>query len=316
MNDKLSQSEEYITFRSSVPLRQIVVDDDSTKSWKLFDSGPRSISCPLVCLPPVGSGAEVFYKQIMFLTALGYRVIALDYPVYWSVDEFCTGFRNVINSLKLNQIHIFGCSLGGFLALKFLEQNINRQYVVSLFLCNAFMDSSYLHKKWISSTLWALPSVVLKRMLHKDFPGPDSQRSIDMEQVKALDFASDSLNCLNQKKLASRLATCYKNDYARYLHHLQNMPVTLMDVYDDNSIPQYVRDDMHKSFPHAKHAHLKTGGKLPFLSRSSEVNLHLRLHLRPYEHLPISPLLPTTSSSSFFVNKEESCKTEQVIESK
>jgi len=296
MNCKLSHSQEYITFRSSVPLRQIVVDDDATKAWKMFDSGPRSVSCPLVCLPPVGSGAEVFYKQSMFLTSLGYRVIALDYPVYWSVEEFCIGFRNVINNLKLSQVHIFGCSLGGFLALKFLEQSKNRQYVVSLFLCNAFMDSSHLHKRWISSTLWALPSTVLKRMLHKDFPVLSSATT-DQEQLKAIDFASDSLNCLNQKKLASRLSACYKNDYARYLHHLQNMPVTLMDVYDDNSIPQSVREDMQKSFPHARLAHLKTGGKFPYLSRSSEVNLHLRLHLRPYESLPIAAMIAPSNSN-------------------
>lgn len=286
MDNKLSESEEYLTFRSTVPLRQIVVDDD--KEWKMFDSGPRSIKFPLICLPPLGSGAEVFYKQMIFLTSLNYRVIALDYPVYWSVEEFATGFRNIINLLKLNQVHIFACSLGAFLALKFLEQSNNRQYVVSLFLCNAFMDNSHLHKSWLSSTLWALPSAVLKRMLHKDFP---TASVTDTEQLKAVEFTSHSLSCLNQKKLASRLSTCYKNDYARYLHHLQNMPVTLMDVYDDDSIPQCARDDMLKSFPYARQAHLKTGGKFPFLSRSSEVNLHLRLHLRPFETLPISPML-------------------------
>lgn len=56
---------------------------------------------------------------------------------------------------------------------------------------------------------------------------------------------------------------------------LRNMPVTIVDVWDESALCARVREDLYKSYPHAKLAHLKSGGNFPYLSRSDEVNLHL-----------------------------------------
>ncbi|ROT73278.1 putative maspardin isoform X2, partial [Penaeus vannamei] len=84
----LSQSTEYKSFRSTVPLKQVVVDNDGLKVWKLYDAGPRGVRCPLICLPPVSGTADCFYKQILPLTARGYRIISIfnytdSAPVFW-----------------------------------------------------------------------------------------------------------------------------------------------------------------------------------------------------------------------------------------
>ena len=64
----LGQSAEYQSFRSSVPLRKIAIDsEEPDKTWSLFDCGPRSITCPLVCLPPVSGTADVFFLQVSTL---------------------------------------------------------------------------------------------------------------------------------------------------------------------------------------------------------------------------------------------------------
>lgn len=57
---------------------QIIVDDDDSKIWSLYDAGPRSIRCPLIFLPPVSGTADVFFRQILALTGWGYRVIAVS----------------------------------------------------------------------------------------------------------------------------------------------------------------------------------------------------------------------------------------------
>lgn len=62
-------------FQSSL---QIIVDDDDSKIWSLYDAGPRSIRCPLIFLPPVSGTADVFFQQILALTGWGYRVIAVS----------------------------------------------------------------------------------------------------------------------------------------------------------------------------------------------------------------------------------------------
>lgn len=48
-----------------------------------------------------------------------------------------------------------------------------------------------------------------------------------------------------------------------------------MDVWDESALSSKVREDLYKSYPHAKLAHLKSGGNFPYLCRSDEVNLHL-----------------------------------------
>jgi maspardin len=47
------------------------------QGWKIYDSGPKNVKVPLVCVPPVSGTAEVFFKQILALNAKGIRVIAV-----------------------------------------------------------------------------------------------------------------------------------------------------------------------------------------------------------------------------------------------
>lgn len=59
---------------------QIIVDDDDSKVWSLYDAGPKSVRCPIIFLPPVSGTAEVFFQQVLALTGWGYRVISVSDP--------------------------------------------------------------------------------------------------------------------------------------------------------------------------------------------------------------------------------------------
>lgn len=89
-----------------------------------------------------------------------------------------------------------------------------------------------------------------------------------------LNSRSFQLESLNQSELASRLTL---NCTPCYIipQQLNNIPITIMDVWDDSALSSRVREDLYKSYPQAKLAHLKSGGNFPYLSRSDEVNLHL-----------------------------------------
>ena len=86
-------------------------------------------------LPPRNS-------QCLALSARGVRVIAVDAPAYWSVDEWCRGFKQLLTQLSLEKVHIFGAALGGFLAQKFAEFTRPCPRVASLILCNSFTDTT------------------------------------------------------------------------------------------------------------------------------------------------------------------------------
>ena len=71
---------------------------------------------------------------------------------------------------------------------------------------------------------------------------------------------------------------------------LRNVKMTLLDVFDEAALSSQAREDMYKSYSHAKLAHLKTGGNFPYLSRSDEVNMHIVVrHLvgKAYKRIPL-----------------------------
>ncbi|KOX70959.1 Maspardin [Melipona quadrifasciata] len=321
-SSELSRSQEYLSFRSSVPLRKIVVDADGTKGWKVYDSSPKTVKCPLICLPPVSGTADVFFKQVLGLAAKGYRIISAESPVYWNVKEWCDGFRKLLDYMELDKVHIFGASLGGFLAQKFTEVNAHCPRVVSLVLCNSFTDTSVFSYNDSAGVFWILPSLVLKKMLMGNFVTD----KVDGEIVEAIDFMVErvrmfmeifysllrmllvclylfhlayksfaydhSIKCkcrfcsqlesLTQPELASRLTMNCVNCYVQP-QKVCHLPITIIDVFDEYALSNSVREEVYKCYPNAKLAHLKSGGNFPYLSRAAEVNLHLQIHLRQFE---------------------------------
>ncbi|XP_011696533.1 PREDICTED: maspardin-like isoform X2 [Wasmannia auropunctata] len=277
-SSELSRSQEYLSFRSSIPLRKIVVDADGAKGWKVYDSNPKTIKCPLICLPPVCGTADIFFRQILSLAAKGYRVISAEAPVYWSIKEWCDGFRKLLDYLELDKVHLFGASLGGFLAQKFTEINAHCPRVVSLVLCNTFTDTSVFSYNDSAAVFWILPSLVLKKMVMGNF----ATEKVDEEIIEAIDFMVERLESLTQPELASRLTMNCINCYVQP-QKICHLPVTIIDVFDEYALSNAVREEMYKCYPNAKLAHLKSGGNFPYLSRSAEVNLHLQIHLRQFE---------------------------------
>nr|XP_006814203.1 PREDICTED: uncharacterized protein LOC100377514 [Saccoglossus kowalevskii] len=253
---------------------EVIVDDDDSKEWTLYDAGPRCVKCPLMCLPPVSGTADVYYQQLLALSGLGYR---MEFPVYWSIPEFCEGFRKLLDHLGLDKVHLFGASIGGYMALKFAEYTYKSPRVQSLILCNTFIDTSVFQQTFAAQTFWLIPAFVLKRMVMGNF----ASNLTDGDMADAIDFMVERLDSLTQSQLASRLTLNCKDSYVEP-HKVSNTDVTVMDVFDESALSMTVKEEMYKCFPNAKRAHLKSGGNFPYLSRSAEVNLYLQIHLRQY----------------------------------
>uniref|UniRef100_A0A667GYX6 Maspardin n=1 Tax=Lynx canadensis TaxID=61383 RepID=A0A667GYX6_LYNCA len=272
--------------------RQIIVDDDDSKIWSLYDAGPRNIRCPLIFLPPVSGTADVFFRQILALTGWGYRVIALQYPVYWDHLEFCDGFRKLLDHLQLDKVHLFGASLGGFLAQKFAEYTHTSPRVHSLILCNSFSDTSIFNQTWTANSFWLMPSFMLKKIVLGNF----SSGPVDPLMADAIDFMVDRLESLGQSELASRLTLNCQNSYVEP-HKIRDIPVTIMDVFDQSALSTEAKEEMYKLYPNARRAHLKTGGNFPYLCRSAEVNLYVQIHLLQFHGTKYAAIDPSMVSA-------------------
>lgn len=278
---EVSTSQEYQSFRSTISQKKVVVDDDNSKEWTMYDAGPKTVKCPLVCFPPASGTADVFFRQILGLTTAGYRVIAVEYPVYWTMREFCEGFRKLLDHLQLDRVHIFGTSLGGFLAQKFAEFCSRSPRVASLILCNAFYDTTIFQQTNSAPTFWMMPALFLKKMVMGNF----DKGLVDPDIADSIDFLVERLDSLSQQELASRLTLNCMNCYVEP-QKLRELDITIMDVFDDCALSGMVRDEMYKCYPEARRAHLKSGGNFPYLSRAADVNLFLQIHLRRYDMGP------------------------------
>jgi len=284
-------SPEYRSFLSSVPKKKVIVDSIGTKEWTIFDAGPKTIKSPLIFLAPVSGAADVFFRQILTLSSLGFRVISVDAPPFWNVRDWCIGFRRLLDHLQLDLVHIFGASLGGFLAQKFAEMTNKNPRVKSLLLCNTFNDTAIFGFTSTAHTFWMMPSVFLKKMVISGF----DKKAVDADIADAIDFMVDKLESLSQDILASRLTLNCLNNYVEPQRiHNQEIPVTIIDVFDEAALSTHVSEEMEKCFPEARFAHLKSGGNFPFLSRADEVNVLIRIHLQQFCDTRYAPFLPTS----------------------
>ncbi|XP_072037851.1 maspardin-like [Amphiura filiformis] len=277
LTSDIANSQEYLSFRSSVPQKKIAVDDDPNKYWTVYDAGPKNVKCPMLCFPPVSGTADIFYKQLLGLSAQGFRIISLEYAVHWTTTEICESLRKLLDHMQLDKVHIFGASLGAFLAQKFAEYTHRSPRVCSLVLCNAFIDTEVFQQSQASSTFWMVPGFLLKRMVLSNFKNQITDSGI----ADSVDFMVERLEALSQAELASRLTLNCASDYVEP-QKLMGVDITLIDVFDECAITQGVREETYKCYPEARRAHLKSGGNFPYISRSDEVNLYIQIHLKKF----------------------------------
>ncbi|MBA0831151.1 hypothetical protein Goarm_015635, partial [Gossypium armourianum] len=204
----------------------------------------------------------------------GYRVISVDIPCVWNHQEWIQSFEKFLDAIDVHHIHLYGTSLGGFLAQLFAQHRPRR--VKSLILSNTFLEtrSFAAAMPWAPFVSWT-PSFLLKRYVLTGIrDGPHEPFIAD-----SVDFVVSQVETLSRDELASRLTLTVDSASVKPLL-LSDSFITIMDTNDYSAIPQQLKDQLSERYPGARRAYLKTGGDFPFLSRPDEVNLHLQLHLR------------------------------------
>ncbi|XP_047307462.1 maspardin [Impatiens glandulifera] len=270
MRGVFSAPGDFIYFKSQVPLHKIPI---GTKQWRYYDFGPKLVP-PLICLPSIAGTAEVYYKQIMSLSTKGYRIISVDIPRVWDHHEWIQAFEKFLDAIDVHHVHLYGTSLGGFLAQLFAQHRPRR--VRSLILSNSFLETQSFSTAmpWAPIVGWS-PSFLLKRYVLTGIrDGPHEPFIAD-----SVDFVVAQVETLSKDDLAARL-TLTTNSASVGSLLLTDSNITIIDTNDYCAIPQKLKDEVIERYPGARRAELKSGGDFPFLSRPDEVNLHLQLHLR------------------------------------
>jgi len=291
----ISVSEEFKKFRSTYALRQLAVDLNDGE-WRYFDGGPKNVPV-LLCLPGASGTAETMFKIMLGLCPKGYRIISAQHPPYYSINEFVVGLDAFLDSVEAKEVHIFGASLGGFLAQQYCLHRPRR--VSSLILCNSFWSTHPFAQTgggYVTPMFQFTPGFVLKNMILSSFD-TDAALVSPPPVADALDFVSEQLETMYQGDLASRLTlNCTSLDCHGI--RLEAEKITIIDSLDKIARPAELRDELYRRYPEAKQAHCRTGGDFPFISVGDEVNLYIEVHMRKVGVLVNKPQLDPSSAPS------------------
>jgi pimeloyl-ACP methyl ester carboxylesterase len=87
-------------------------------------------------LPGVAGSCECYFKQFVSLSPKGLRLIACTWPsAVNSHEHFVSSFSRLLEELSIDKCHLFGTSVGGYLAQVFAGCD-TQQRVQSMILCN------------------------------------------------------------------------------------------------------------------------------------------------------------------------------------
>eukprot|EP00049_Salpingoeca_infusionum_P019234 m.360981 g.360981 ORF g.360981 m.360981 type:complete len:331 (-) comp19262_c0_seq1:359-1351(-) len=283
MDDRseLARSPDFVSFVGNVSQRKLMVVTPSGEElmWKIYDMGPKSVKTPILFFPPVSGSGRVFFRQLMPLSAAGYRCIAVDYPIVWDVDTFVVSAIKLLDALKLPAVHICGASVGAFLAQKLAEVTHRRPRVLSLFLINGFTDTAVFKSAPPAAVARFLPGFMLRRMLMNNLPSD----KVEPEIARSIDFIVDEMELLERAQLASRFVLNVRPAFVQPEDIInQKLPITIMEVNDRSVVSAEVSLQLQKCYPNAKAAQLRSGGNFPYISRADEVNVFLKIHLKPF----------------------------------
>eukprot|EP00291_Cryptomonas_curvata_P019739 CAMPEP_0172176834 /NCGR_PEP_ID=MMETSP1050-20130122/15065_1 /TAXON_ID=233186 /ORGANISM="Cryptomonas curvata, Strain CCAP979/52" /LENGTH=313 /DNA_ID=CAMNT_0012849215 /DNA_START=95 /DNA_END=1033 /DNA_ORIENTATION=- len=270
----ISTSPEFKSFKGTYALKQIAVDLNEGE-WRYYEGGPKDVPL-LLCLPGASGTAETLFRQVAGLCPKGYRVIAAQYPPYFTINEFVVGLDAFLDAAQADEVHVFGASLGGFLAQQYCLHRPKR--VSSLILCNSFFSTSTFSKTgggMMTPVYQFMPYFMLRTMLLSSFDtAPASQELAD-----AVEFMTEQAETLGQADMAGRMTlNCTALDCAGL--KMEDGRVTLVDSLDKVARPAVLRDELYTRYPNARTAHCRQGGDFPYLSVAEEVNLYIQVHLR------------------------------------
>jgi len=294
-----AKTDPYQLFRSWVAQQRVSLGSVNEKIWKYYDFGPKE-AVPLVCIPGASGTAEIFYKQMISLCPKGYRIVSVQFAPYDTHQGWCKGFDRFLDKIGAPKAHLFGTSLGGYLAQCYAQYRPAR--VASLILNNTFSDTQYFHDNSPCAAMFSLmPEFMLKRIILENFP----VQKLEAEIANSVDFMVEQLEVLTQAELASRLTlNCSLGTLRPGDVTLAPENITIIDTLDDIALPENVREEVYKFYPDARVAHLKDGGNFAYISRADEVNMHIQVHLRKHG-LPITADNPTQSTTQATEQEKE-----------
>jgi len=242
-------------------------------NWKIIDAGSGSL--PLVMLPGALGSADSFYKQILHFCGAG-RVISANYPLSSDPLVLIESLKDLLAHLQLDEIVLFGTSLGGYVAQKFYEKWPNM--VRKLIIGNSFVNSSRLLSTEMFDPMLARNYsadellVLWRQRIERNVATNGSSELSDV----TLDFLR---NPDNAEQLKARLLTLARSDRAIAETAAK---VVIIDCENDLIVDPETRQECRHRYPNARIYSLSEGGHYPYILNSAQFDNIIATEIADY----------------------------------
>eukprot|EP00919_Chromeraceae_sp_WS-2016_P005613 GHVR01013118.1.p1 GENE.GHVR01013118.1~~GHVR01013118.1.p1 ORF type:complete len:298 (-),score=58.31 GHVR01013118.1:176-1069(-) len=275
----LSLSDRYIEFKARNPLHKISLPR-SENVFTYYELGPTKDTPPLIFIHGLHGTAGVFFQQMEHLSSRGIRVISCQYPPLYTIKEWCKAFQRFLEIINVDEFHVFGAGLGGFLAQCFSQQKSLK--MKSLILCNSYCSTFSDNIIPMVYPLRFLPHFTLKAFIIECFPKPPLPEAIH----ESFRFTLECIDSLDAKDLSSRLTLCMTRSFGNS-GVMNRGGLMILTSLTPTLVPPEAIKELHMRYPEARIGQIKGGGDFPFLSSPHDVNIFIEVHLRSQGVFPI-----------------------------
>ena len=239
-------------------------DDANGRRWRWRDT--RKEGPALVLLPGAVGDCDVAFKLVDALGA-DVRTLAVTYPSGAGPQELADGLAELLDSLALRRVAVWGSSYGAWWAQAFALRHASR--VLGAWLGNTFVDCSAVASLALFDAAW------LRRSSPEDVLGAwldaAMQRPAGELRELQLYFLREGLTASELRLRLLEVATAGE---------LAAPPLTgdsvVCDCADDPVIDTQERERVRQRFPAARHVRLPSGGHYPHLTHADELVARLR----------------------------------------
>lgn len=225
--------------------------------WSFVDTQGQG---DVLLLLPGAQGNCRAFDHLLPQLSQRFRVVALSYPAIGDARELAAGALGFLRAAGIPRAHVFGTSLGGFVAqwMALLEP----ARVSHLLLSNAFDDPTPAQDAAELDRVRAQTDEAFKAAaLHKLEAAPASafrDRMLALVRTQP----GDSLRQRRIAVLSAPALPAFTRDPAT---------VTLIDAQDDPVLPPPMRDALRTRYPGAAHRRFATGGHHLHFTRAHEL---------------------------------------------
>ncbi len=255
-----AQSQSLQSFRITHPAQTLEVNG---VEWEYvsFGEGKETI----LFLHGMTGAYDIWWNQMEALQG-SYRVISVTYPAVDSLREMSDGVFAILDAEGVEQTHIVGTSLGGYLTQYIVANHSDR--VLSAVFSNTFAPNDLIAEKnkSIGAALPFLPEWLVIDVLRGSFSASVYPASGNDELTLA--FLNEiSYGRMRKAQVVGRFHGVVEKFTAPDLTSL-NIPVMIIEADNDPLVEFVLREQLKETYPTAEVWTLSGVGHFPYLNHS------------------------------------------------